>query len=197
MVKIVALYYRNDPIIVGTCSGRPPHDYSYFRCPFRSAMVWDSLEKAGVPGVKGVWTSEVGSSRLLTVISIKQEYAGHAKQAGYIASQCGAGIYGNKLVVVVDEDIDPANLNEVVWAICTRSNFSSDIEIIKDSVGSIVEPLSEPEFLTDPREYTMSKAIIIAVKPFKKLLKKEFPSVVEPDPSITKAMKSKFPQLFR
>lgn len=46
--------------------------------------------------------------------SIKQHYAGHAKQCGMVLSQCGVGAYLGRYAIVVDEDIDPANLEEVM-----------------------------------------------------------------------------------
>ena len=39
-----------------------------------------------------------------------------------MAAQCHAGAYLGRYVVVVDDDVDITNLNEVVWAMCTRSN---------------------------------------------------------------------------
>src|SRR5262245_62324390 len=80
----------------------------------------EQLEAAGVPEVKGVWAHAAGGSRLWLTVAIKQQYAGHAKQAGLIASQCHAGAYANRVVVVVDDDIDPADMDQVVWAMCTR-----------------------------------------------------------------------------
>jgi hypothetical protein len=61
-----------------------------------------------------------GGSRIWLTVAIKQRYGGHAKQAGLIASQCHAGAYANRVVVVVDDDIDPADMDQVVWAMCTR-----------------------------------------------------------------------------
>ena len=75
--------------------------------PIRSGAVWNQLEAAGVPEVKGVWSHETGGSRLWLNVSIKTMYPGHSKQAGLIASQCHAGAYANRFVVVVDDDIDP------------------------------------------------------------------------------------------
>ena len=48
IVKVEAIYHRDDPIILGMCVGKPPHDSVYFRCPLRAAFIWDVLEKAGV-----------------------------------------------------------------------------------------------------------------------------------------------------
>ena len=82
--------------------------------------MWNQLEGAGVPEVKGVWSHETGGSRLWLNVSIKTMYPGHSKQAGLIASQCHAGAYANRFVVVVDDDIDPSDMNKVMWAMCTR-----------------------------------------------------------------------------
>ena len=37
-------------------------------------------------------------------VAIKQRYPGHAKQAAVVASQCHAGAYLGRFVVVVDEE---------------------------------------------------------------------------------------------
>ena len=58
------------------------------------------------------------------VVSIKQRFPGHARQAAYMTAQCqaAAGHLG-RYVVVVDDDIDPSNLADVVWAMGTRTNW--------------------------------------------------------------------------
>ena len=101
--------HRNDPVLVGAVPGVPPNDNTFWRGPSRSGAVWNQLEAVGISGVEGVWTHEAGGGRMWRTISIKQMYPGHSKQAGLIASQCHAGAYVNRWVVVVDDDIDPAN----------------------------------------------------------------------------------------
>jgi len=61
------------------------------KCVIRSAILHDSFSKAGMLDVHGVWAHEVGGSRLLIAVSIKQRYLGHARQAGFVVSQCQAG----------------------------------------------------------------------------------------------------------
>ena len=63
VVEVEAVYFRENPIVLGTASGRPPYDYSYYRCPFRAAMLWNALETAGLRGIRGVWCHEPGYSR--------------------------------------------------------------------------------------------------------------------------------------
>ena len=92
----------------------------WYRSYLRSALIWDEMEKAGVPDVKGVWLTVSGGSRLMMCVSIKQRYPGHAKQAAVVASQCHAGAYLGRFVVVVDDDIDPSNTDDMIWAMSSR-----------------------------------------------------------------------------
>ena len=83
-------------------------------------MIWDEVERAGLSGVNGVWVHEAGGARMFNVIAIKQAYPGHAQQAGLLAAGCQSGSYLGRFVVVVDEDVDPTDLFDVMWAMCTR-----------------------------------------------------------------------------
>ncbi len=81
-------------------------------------------------------------SRLWLTVAIKQMYAGHAKQAGLIASQCHAGAYVNRFVVVVDDDIDPADMDKVIWAMCTRCDPREGMEILRGCWSSALDPMA-------------------------------------------------------
>ncbi len=70
VIRVQAVYHRNDPIILGSPPNRPPNDYSYWRAVVRSALLHDAVERAGVPDVRGVWTHAAGGARMFTVISI-------------------------------------------------------------------------------------------------------------------------------
>jgi 4-hydroxy-3-polyprenylbenzoate decarboxylase len=132
-------------------------------------MIWDELEKAGVPDVRGVWCHEAGSSRLFNVVSIKQRYPGHARQAGLIASQCASGVYVGRYTVVVDDDIDPSNLSDVVWAIATRTEPHKSIEIARRCRSSSADPAVCPDDKgseKNPAAVFTSKAVIDACWPY-------------------------------
>ena len=163
VVRIQRIYYRNDPIILGCPQGKPPHEDNRFLVYLRSGMIWDQLEKAGVPGVRGVWCSPEAGNRLMTVVSLQTQYLGHAKQAGLIASQCGGGIDMNRLTVVVDDHVDVTSLQDVVWAIVARCDPERGVEIIKDTKGSRIDMAIAP----DKRELNAnSRMIIDATTPF-------------------------------
>jgi UbiD family decarboxylase len=48
VLKVEAVYFRNDPIIHGSPPGRPPDELSRYRAPLRSALLYEELAKAGM-----------------------------------------------------------------------------------------------------------------------------------------------------
>ena len=119
-IRIATFMHRNNPILVGAIPGVPPNDNTFYFGTYRCGAVWNQLEAAGIPGVQGVWAHEAGGSRFWLTISIKQMYGGHSKQAGLVAASCHAGAFNNRWTIVVDDDVDPSNINDVIWAMCTR-----------------------------------------------------------------------------
>lgn len=195
-IDIEAIYHRDDPILLGTCAGVPPYDYSYFRCPFRAAMLEEMLDRAGVPGVAGVWCHEAGYSRALTVVAIDQQHYGHAQQAGYIAAQSRAGLFGGKYTIVVDDDVDPANLDEVMWAVCTRTDPADSIELIPTSWGIALDPMVERGPEDELNELSMSRAIIVACRPLKRAARGDWPDVVTVPEDVAERVLARYPELF-
>jgi UbiD family decarboxylase len=174
-MEITRLYHRNDPILLGAPPGRPPHDYSYMRTVMKSAMIHDELVGSGVPGVKAAWAHEAGGGRLFVVVSIEQRYGGHARQVGYLTAQGPAAAYMNRYVVVVDDDIDPTNLEQVIWAMSTRSDPGTDIEVMRRCWASRLDPL-----LPEDAPLFNTRAVIDACRPFERLT--TFPRVAQSDP---------------
>ena len=184
-VRIKRLYHRNDPIILGSPPGRPPAELGWYRSYLRSALIWDEMEKAGVPDVKGVWLTVSGGSRLVIVVSIKQRYPGHAKQAAVVASQCHAGAYLGRYVIVVDDDIDPSNTDDVIWAMSSRSDPDTDIDIIRRCWSGPLDPIIQPG-----KKGFNSRAIIDACRPFEWM--KDFPPVAESSKEVLDATAKKW-----
>jgi 4-hydroxy-3-polyprenylbenzoate decarboxylase len=157
VMTITAIHHRNDPILLGSPPMKPPR--FHFGLPFRAASIWSNLETAGVTDVTGVWQHV---SQLMTVVALKQRYAGHAKRAGMVAA---AHSYMARLVVTVDDDVDPSNLNDVMWAITTRCEPSEQIDIVRNAWSSALDPRIPAE--DKARGITShSKAIVDACKPF-------------------------------
>jgi UbiD family decarboxylase len=184
VVHVKRVYYRNDPILSIASPMRPPSDFSFSKCVMKAGMIWDEVERAGLSGVKGVWCHEAGGARMFNVIAIKQAYPGHARQAGMLAASCQSGSYLGRFVVVVDEDVDPTDMFDVLWAMCTRCDPAQDIEFIRRAWSGPLDPI------LDRASSTNSRAVIDACRPFERL--KDFPPVARASPELRARVEAKF-----
>jgi len=192
VMDVKAIYYRKDPIMLGCPPNRPPDELARYRAVIRSGLLRQQLEKSGLSGIKAVWAHEVGSSRMLLTIAIDQRYGGHATQVGHVASQCHVGAYAGKYVIVVDDDIDVTNLEEVIWAMISRSDPATSIDIIHNAWSTHLDPRITPEN-KQKGQLTNSRAIIDATRPY--AWKDQFPVVNMPSPEVSKKAREKFSYL--
>ena len=146
-MRVERVRYRDNPTL--TCAlmaDGAANEAGLFWAALRSAGIWADLEKLGVPGIKGVWSIPEAAGWGITVVSIKQMYAGHAAQVMALAAQCTAGAYFGKYVIVVDEDVDPTNVHQVLWAMATRSRPAQSIDILRETWSTYLDPsLNPPE----------------------------------------------------
>ena len=188
VVRIKALYYRNNPILCGEPPLRPSAGQGFHRSIQRSALIWNALEDAGVPDVQGVWLHPA-AYRFFSILKIKQRYPGHAKQAALIASQCRPGAYLGRYVVVVDDDVDIYNPNDVIWAIGTRSE-PENIDILRRCWSGPLDPAIPRE-----RKGFNSRAIIDATRPYE--WKDKFPPVNAVTDALKAELDKKYPALLK
>lgn len=190
VLDIKAIYHRNEPILLGVPPmGGGSDEIARYRAILRSATIKQNMLNAGVPDVQQVWCHEVGGARLLHGVSIKQRYPGHAVQAGHIAAQCGASAYASRYVVVVDDDVDASDLEQLLWAMLTRTDPEESIQIIKGSWDSPADPRLSPEKRA-ARDMTHSVAIIDACKPYH--WKDKFPETNVPTAEVARKARERF-----
>ncbi|MGE0653225.1 MAG: UbiD family decarboxylase, partial [Alphaproteobacteria bacterium] len=187
VLKVEALYHRDDAIIVGAPPTKPIYPGRQVKIP-NLAAIWDALEGAGVPGVKGVWNLLGGGYRFILVVSISQMHAGHAKMAGLCTAGCNAA-YMARLVVVVDDDIDITNPAEVMWALATRWDPKTQTDIIDDCWTGYIDPSLTPE-KREGGNVAMSRMIAYAVRPWH--WKDDFPKVNAVDPDYAREVREKW-----
>jgi UbiD family decarboxylase len=157
VMEVAAVYHRDDPILLGSPPMKPPR--FHFGLPFRAATIWQNLDSAGVTDIVGAWQHV---SQLMTVVALRQRYDGHAKRAALVAA---AHSYMARIVVVVDDDVDPSNLHDVMWAVATRCEPSEQIDIIRNAWSSALDPRIAAA--DKQRGVTShSKVIIEACRPF-------------------------------
>lgn len=168
VIKVKAVYYRDNPILQDEAPlwpGALRNDLD-----LKAGFLWDQLESAGVQDITGV----ASFSPYLYVVAIKQRCPGHAKQAGMATAAVSSAVRNGRYIVVVDDDIDPTNLKEVLWAMMTRVDPATSIDIIDKCWSTPLDPRMPPEKKASG-DHTNSRAIFYAVRPFEWI--NQFPKV--------------------
>jgi len=167
LVEVTALHYRSDPVLTNALmADYPSCEQSGFFSVIRSAKIWDDLDKLGVPGIKGIYAHPAAAGGFgMTVISLEQRHAGHAAQALALAAQVPGGAYYTKWIVAVDEDIEPTDMDQVIWAMASRCNPIEDIDVLRNTWSTWLDPAQNPP---EKRPYG-SKALINACKEHRSL----------------------------
>jgi 4-hydroxy-3-polyprenylbenzoate decarboxylase len=187
VIRAQAIYHRHSPILQGDPPLKPPAGHWGFEYA-NSLRIWNGLEAAGLPGIVGVYAPE---GALIVVASIRQQYAGHAKQVGTAVS--GLTHSPIRLIVVVDEDIEPSNTEDVLWAIATRSDPATTFELQTGCPSNVLDPMITPERKRG-RELTNSRALVIACRPWE--WRDEFPAINRASDALRSRTYEKWRHLF-
>jgi 4-hydroxy-3-polyprenylbenzoate decarboxylase len=193
VIRVQQVQHRRDPIVLGAPPMRPPASSSAAYL-FRSANLWTEIERAGIPDVRGVWMNPAGSSSFLAVISIHQRYAGHVKQTAQAAmgGRAGGGQLG-RFVIIVDDDIDPSDVDQVLWAVSTRCDPETSIDVIRNCTTNHLDPRLTPEKRA-AGDYSAARAVIDACRPFH--WRDKFPRAVGISPEYRDRILKDWPDLF-
>jgi UbiD family decarboxylase len=167
VIEIKAVHHRRNPILTAALMATYPScEIGAYYAIMRSARIWDDLETIGVPGIAGVYAHPAAASGWgMVVVSLRQLYAGHVAQVLALTAQCPAAAYYTKWVIAVDDDVDPTDFNQVMWALSTRCNPSDDIDLLRKTWSTGLDP---SKVVVAERPYG-SKALIDACKPHRYL----------------------------
>lgn len=136
-----AITYRQEAILIDIFPCKTEHINAHLPI---EASIYANVKKA-VPTVKETcWIGSGGPFNL--IISLKKTMEGQPLRAAMAALSVSNFL---KHVVVVDEDIDPANLQEVMWAVATRVQASENVVILKGLQGHVLDPSVRHEIRSD------------------------------------------------
>ncbi|AMN41590.1 UbiD family decarboxylase [Rhodoplanes sp. Z2-YC6860] len=147
VIQVQALHMRRQPIITAALMATYPScEIGAYQAIMRSARIRDNLAEMKVPGIQGVYCHQpAAAANCLVVVSIKQMYPGHASQALALTAHCPAATYYTKWIVAVDDDVDPTNFDEVMWAMSTRCNPADDLDVLRNTMSFRADPSLAPE----------------------------------------------------
>ncbi|WEG11050.1 non-oxidative hydroxyarylic acid decarboxylases subunit C [Pullulanibacillus sp. KACC 23026] len=146
IIKINRVYHRKDLIFEHLYIGMPWTETDYMIGINTSVPLYQQLTEAYPNEVKAV--NAMYTHGLVAIISTKSRYGGFAKAVGMRALTTPHGLGYCKLVIVVDEDVDPFNLPQVMWALSTKMHPKHDVVIVPDLSVLPLDPGSEPAGIT-------------------------------------------------
>ncbi len=122
---------RRDPIYHSTYTGKPPDEPAMLGVALNEVFV--PLLQKQFPEIADFYLPPEGCSYRMAVVSIKKQYAGHAKRVMFgIWSFLRQFMY-TKFIIVVDDDINVRDWKEVMWAITTRMDPVRDTLLVENT----------------------------------------------------------------
>jgi 4-hydroxy-3-polyprenylbenzoate decarboxylase len=122
---------RQVPIYHSTYTGRPPDEPAILGVALNEVFV-PILQKQ-FPEIVDFYLPPEGCSYRMAVISMKKQYAGHAKRVMLGTWSYLRQFMYTKFVIVVDDDVDARNWQDVIWAITTRMDPARDLTILENT----------------------------------------------------------------
>jgi UbiD family decarboxylase len=141
VIEIDRVSHRRNPIFESVYVGRPWTELDFLQAMTTSAPIFIQLNKM-FPEVVAV--NALYTHGLVVIVSTRVRYGGFAKSVGMGVLTTPHGLGYAKFVIVVDEDVDPFNLNQVMWAMSVRANPAGDVVIIPNLAENLLDPAGEP-----------------------------------------------------
>ena len=128
---IETMTMRKDPIYHSTYTGRPPDEPAILGLALNEVFI-PILQKQ-YPEIIDFYLPSEGCSYRVAIVSIKKQYPGHAKRVMMGVWSFLRQFMYTKFVIVVDDDINPRDWEDVIWAISTRVDPARDITIVENT----------------------------------------------------------------
>ena len=131
VIEVTALTQRRDPLYLSTYTGRPPDEPAIIGEVFNRLAL--PTIRAQIPEIRDLWLPPAACSYRIAVVSIDKRYPGQARRVMM-------GLWGmlpqfsyTKIVIVVDDDIDPKNWDDIAWALATRMDPGRDVMMLENT----------------------------------------------------------------
>ena len=136
---LTGIMQRKNPVYLTTVVGKPILEDAYIGKVIERSFL--PLIKMLHPEVIDFSMPPAGWFQGLAIVSIKKRYPGQAKKV--MMGLWGMGQLAlTKIIIVVDSDVNVHNVNEVIWAITTRSDAARDTIIINNTPTDTLDPAS-------------------------------------------------------
>lgn len=138
VMQVTAITHRFDPLYLSTYTGRPPDEPSIIGGVFNRLAL--PMICAQIPEIRALHLPPAACSYRIAVASIDKRYPGQARRVMLALWGMLPQFSYTKIIVVVDDDVDPADWDDVAWALATRMDPARDVEILSRT------PMDELDF---------------------------------------------------
>lgn len=146
VIRIDRISYRTDPIFEHLYLGVPWTEIDYLMAANTCVPLYEQLRK-DFPEVRAV--NAMYTHGLVVIVSTATRFEGFAKAVGMRVLTTPHGLGYAATVIVVDEDVDPFNLPQVMWAVSTKMNPADDLIRIPNLSVMALAPQVETVGLID------------------------------------------------
>ncbi|ANB01825.1 4-hydroxy-3-polyprenylbenzoate decarboxylase [Ectothiorhodospira sp. BSL-9] len=123
--------HRPDPIYHSTYTGRPPDEPAILGVALNEVFV--PILRKQFPEIVDFYLPPEGCSYRLAVVSIRKQYAGHAKRVMLGVWSFLRQFMYTKFVIIVDDDVNARDWKDVIWAMTTRMDPGRDTVTIDNT----------------------------------------------------------------
>jgi len=129
--EISCITHRRNPFYLTTIVSHHRADgEALFRSVVQNAHFYRELKRAEIPGFVDCWLPLYGHG-FVGIVSVNKKFRGWGRQLLYKIFGIPFVAATINCLILVDDDIDPANLDEVIWALGTRVDPYRDVVITK------------------------------------------------------------------
>ncbi|EXU74691.1 4-hydroxy-3-polyprenylbenzoate decarboxylase [Erwinia mallotivora] len=177
---------RRDAIYHSTYTGRPPDEPAVLGVALNEVFV-PILQKQ-FPEIVDFYLPPEGCSYRLAVVTMKKQYAGHAKRVMMGVWSFLRQFMYTKFVIVCDDDVNARDWNDVIWAITTRMDPARDTVLVENT------PIDYLDFAS-PVSGLGSKMGLDATNKWPGETQREWGRPIRKDPAVTKRIDEIWDQL--
>ncbi len=140
-IKIKKITHRKNPLFETLYIGRPWTEHDTLIGLSTSVPIYKQL-KATMPEVKCVNANY--QHGLTAIVATDQRFGGYGKTVAMRVATTPHGISYCKNIIIVDGDVDPFDLEQVMWALSCRVRADKDVTVIQNTPGFQLDPTSNP-----------------------------------------------------
>ena len=155
VIEIDRVSHRKNPIYDAVYVGRPWTELDYLQAMTTSVPIFVQMH-ATFPEVVAV--NALYTHGLVLIVSTRTRYGGFAKAVGLRVLSTPHGLGYAKIIIVVDADVDPFDLKQVMWAMSVKVNPTGDIITVPNLPENLLDPAGQPNGM-------VTKMIIDATTP--------------------------------